>query len=185
MEDAHVEKSKAKKAKKSKKQVVMTPQESDDEAEQPEIHELPAKKRKRQAGINDETVVPIPAAEVAAPDVVPTSEKSKKRAKKDKKAKKGKSASNTDAPAQTEDKKSTAANTAENWNVQNLDGGANRQAKFMRLLGAKKSGQAAGSGVKPRDHLDMKHVADDLEKQFEAGRFMKHEAGGQKRGLGA
>ncbi|RKU41887.1 hypothetical protein DL546_004081 [Coniochaeta pulveracea] len=74
----------------------------------------------------------------------------------------------------------------EKWNVGGLEGGSQRQSKFARLLGAKKQGIAvepAAGGASTRSGLDR--VTNDLEKQFEYGRRMKHDSGGQKRGLGA
>jgi hypothetical protein len=74
----------------------------------------------------------------------------------------------------------------EKWNVGGLEGGSQRQSKFARLLGAKKQGIAvepATGSASSKPGLDR--VTNDLEKQFEYGRRMKHESGGQKRGLGA
>ena len=165
---------KDKKKKKSQKSAIETPEDSADEAEEPKVQEQPAqkdkakkkKKRKLEAQADGEAKTEDVAAE-----------KKKKKAKKAKKEK-------LEATTASEDK-TPAANAPENWNVQSLDGGSDRKAKFLRLLGGKKAGQTVGDGDKPRDNLDMKHVADDLEKQFEAGRHMKFETGGQKGGLGA
>jgi hypothetical protein len=89
-------------------------------------------------------------------------------------------------PAATEPAK--GAEVLEKWNVGGLEGGSQRQSKFARLLGAKKQGipveSGAGNGTS-RQGLDQSQVTNDLEKQFEYGRKMKHESGGQKRGLGA
>lgn len=186
MEDAPVEKTKKnnkkdkkkKKEKKTLKPAIETPQESEDEAEHPDTHEQPAckdkagKKRKLDARVDSEAVAPSPVTENASSE-----KKDKKKAKKEKKLK-------SEAPSHSEEKK-PAGIAPENWNVQSLDGGSDRQSKFLRLLGGKKAGQAVGGADKARDHLDMKNVADNLEKQFEAGRHMKYETGGQKRGLGA
>ncbi|EOO02931.1 putative wound-responsive protein ked protein [Phaeoacremonium minimum UCRPA7] len=165
---------KDKKKKKTRKSAIETPEDSADEAEEPKVQEQLAqkdkakkkKKRKLEAQADDGA---------KTEDVA--SDKKKKKAKKAKKEK-------LEATTASEEK-TPAANAPENWNVQSLDGGSDRKAKFLRLLGGKKAGQTMGDGDKPRDNLDMKHVADDLEKQFEAGRHMKFETGGQKRGLGA
>ncbi|KAK1766086.1 small acidic protein-like domain-containing protein, partial [Phialemonium atrogriseum] len=87
-------------------------------------------------------------------------------------------------PSKTEEGK---ADLSERWNVQALGGGSSRQDKFMRLLGGKKHGattsNAGGNGG--REHLDIGHVVNDLERQFEAGIRMKFESSGQRKGLGA
>ncbi|KAJ2896731.1 hypothetical protein MKZ38_005259 [Zalerion maritima] len=78
----------------------------------------------------------------------------------------------------------------ERWNVQGLEGGSQRQAKFLKLLGGKKAGLnekalAANAGASSRQILDSKWAEEDLEKQFKAGMKSKEMGGGKKRGLGA
>ncbi|KAK3308629.1 small acidic protein family-domain-containing protein [Chaetomium strumarium] len=99
-----------------------------------------------------------------------------------------------DAPAPASTSAPSAApdaNLSERWNVQQLDGGAKRQDKFMRLLGGKKQGTTnatAGTGQAKdgaRKRLDIGQVSQELEKQFNAGVQMKFGTGGQRRGLGA
>lgn len=82
--------------------------------------------------------------------------------------------------------KATVEDVAERWNVGGLEGGSSRQSKFMRLLGAKKAGITAPvvEVAKPGEDKTAK-MADELERQFDAGRRMKYESGGQKKGLGA
>jgi hypothetical protein len=84
-------------------------------------------------------------------------------------------------------KKVGAEDVSERWNVGGLEGGSQRRSKFMRLLGAKKVGlpEPAAGAVKPAAGFDSSLVADELERQFESGRRMKYESGGQKKGLGA
>lgn len=81
-------------------------------------------------------------------------------------------------------KATTVDDVAERWNIGGLEGGSQRQSKFMRLLGAKKAG-IAPTAKQPAGKGSTDRVADELERQFEYGRKMKHESGGQKRGLGS
>jgi hypothetical protein len=111
------------------------------------------------------------------------------------KGKKGKKSKASGGPGDAPMSGSNAvpvADLAERWNVQQLDGGAQRQDKFMRLLGGKKQGPAnvatAGTGQAKdgaRKRLDVGQVSQELEKQFNAGVQLKFGTGGQRRGLGA
>lgn len=79
----------------------------------------------------------------------------------------------------------------ERWHVKELDGGSQRQSKFMRLLGGKKAAVEAtgepssgGGGARPR--MDINQANRELEQQFDTSVRMKFEGGGAKRkGLGA
>ncbi|ELQ39135.1 hypothetical protein MCOR02_007203 [Pyricularia oryzae] len=107
---------------------------------------------------------------------------------KEKKSKKSKSKDETIADASAiVEKKPARTGAAEQWNVSGLDGGASRQDKFMRLLGGKKAGNesASVSTGTSKGKVDSYRSADDLQRQFDYGMKMKHEMGGQKRGLGA
>lgn len=153
------------------------------------------KKRKREAQASEPTV-----AEEAkqADESTPSKKKAKKEKedKKNKKEKKKKHEKHEKNPEKTalmpeEDKGPalTAEAEAASWNVGALDGGADRRAKFLRLLGGgKKTGAPAAvksSGSSSRPHLDINKVTDELAHQFEAGRKMKFDMGGQRKGLGA
>ena len=75
---------------------------------------------------------------------------------------------------------------ADKWNVTALDGGAERQSKFMKLLGGgKASSSGAQNSGEARSKSDIQKSQDDLQKQYDAGMRMKLEGQGQRRGLGA
>lgn len=109
---------------------------------------------------------------------------SDKKAKKAEKAEKRKRAAEAEGKAEKESEESAVQ--AEQWQVDGLEGGSARQAKFLRLLGGKKAGAAA-----PTAHGAAKGASDstkaeaDIQKQFEAGMKMKNEGGSKRRGLGA
>ena len=115
----------------------------------------------------------------------------KKRKRKSREARKisaGKTVEQKKAEAEAEAAdQAKEDNAPERWNVEELEGGAKRQDKFLRLLGGKKLGVQAGKKTDESDrpHLDMTHVSDDLQKQFDSGIRMKYDAGGQRKGLGA
>lgn len=70
------------------------------------------------------------------------------------------------------------------WNSAELSGGDARQSKFLRLLGAGKSG--ALSNVSKQDDTGSSRFREqELEKQFNAGIKIKNEPNGKRRGLGA
>ncbi|KKF95483.1 hypothetical protein CFO_g2172 [Ceratocystis platani] len=120
-------------------------------------------------------------------------QKEKKRkeddaAKKEKKAKKSKKAqdkptveANASMPKnqeQHQESKPTSDNTKANWRVGALDGGAKRQQKFMRLLGAGKNAAAAATAtgsVGKSEKTQVARMQADLQNQFEAGMRMKNE----------
>ncbi|KAL2760590.1 hypothetical protein ACRALDRAFT_2039198 [Sodiomyces alcalophilus JCM 7366] len=83
--------------------------------------------------------------------------------------------------------KEAGTDDGEQWNVSGLDGGAERQKKFLKLLGGGKKG--AGTSTHPqhttKNKVDISKVNQDLEKQFNAGMQMKWDGGGARRGLGA
>ncbi|KXJ93141.1 small acidic protein family-domain-containing protein [Microdochium bolleyi] len=89
--------------------------------------------------------------------------------------------------------KSTAKSTdeqaahGEQWNVQALDGGAQRQAKFLKLLGGgKKGGEGLNTdGGASQSKADIAHMQSSLEKQFNAGMQAKEAGVSRRRGLGA
>lgn len=187
-------KKKSKKDKKDKKQKQEIGTEGAP-ADAPAEDEPPAKKSKKTKKRDLEQELPDAAADVPAPAAVPADEVALKKAKKDKKSKKEKKAAaesgdKDKAGKDTTDAEKKPAAEAANWNVGELEGGASRQAKFLRLLGGKSAGGAAGAAAPAtsgaaRQHFNVNQVTGELEKQFEAGRRMKHDMGGQRRGLGA
>ena len=100
---------------------------------------------------------------------------------------------------------------AHSWNAQYLSGGADRQDKFARLLGAGKADKKEGSAKNPEDAakaekkarkaerkaareleaqnaakaVELQKIQQDLERQYDTGMRMKHNGGSKKRGLGA
>lgn len=141
------------------------------------------RKRKREAEINGETVEnnTSPAKEVEK-------DKEKKKSKKPRGEKLHKKYAENPGP----NVQQPGTDLSEQWNVRGLGGGTARQDKFLRLLGGKKgsvSSSFEGTDRSPakttaRGRLDMAHVNEDLEKQFEAGMRMK-DLHGPRRGLGA
>ncbi|KAH7152484.1 small acidic protein family-domain-containing protein [Dactylonectria estremocensis] len=144
--------------------------------------------------------------EKEASEADPEIESSDKKAKKAKKAEKKRKRANeaakaavTEEPAVKKDKskdKSTkkpkrtekaeedaGAAEAEKWQVEDLDGGEARQAKFLRLLGGKKAGAAVAPASKSKS--DSTKAEAEIQRQFEAGMKMKNEGGSKRRGLGA
>lgn len=75
------------------------------------------------------------------------------------------------------------------WNPDALSGGSARKDKFLKLLGAKKGGQAGKITNKPAkangNVVDISKIQSELERQFESGIKMKHDGGSKRRGLGA
>lgn len=77
-------------------------------------------------------------------------------------------------------------NGGEQWNADALTGDAARKDKFLRLLGASKvTGTDKPSKKVKAKPEDLVRMENDLERQFEAGIKMKHDAQGKRRGLGA
>lgn len=159
-----------KKAKKDRKKKSEAAPAVADEGEQPETKKSKKseKKRKRESAAGTEET---PAEDVEHPS---------KKEKKQKKENKGKKDKKSDEPAE---------DTEATWNVEQLDGGAERQAKMLRLLGGKKKGATAApssaSGSKAKNSLDSVKAEADLQRQFEDGMRAKNEGGGHRRGLGA
>lgn len=149
-----------KKAKKSKK--AKSEDETTDKKEK-----KAEKKRKRAAEVEEAAAVEEPSPK-------------EKKEKKDKKVKK------TKEKKATKEDEPTAAN-AEQWHVDELDGGSARQAKFLRLLGGKKAGGAGSASTEhaSKGKSDSVKAEADIQRQFEAGIKMKHEGGNHRRGLGA
>lgn len=96
----------------------------------------------------------------------------------DKKTKKTKSAAKSAAERAAE---------GEQWNVQALDGGMQRQAKFLKLLGGGKKGAEGSdaSAVASQSKADIAHMQSSLEKQFNNGMKAKEAGLSRRRGLGA
>ncbi|KAH8588412.1 small acidic protein family-domain-containing protein [Bisporella sp. PMI_857] len=82
---------------------------------------------------------------------------------------------------------STSHNTVgEQWNTQALIGDEARKAKFLRLLGARKTGDDSSKKHKSsKKVIDILKVQSDLERQYEAGIKLKHDGGSKRRGLGS
>lgn len=162
-EAAKAEEKKSKKSEKNKD----TAAETEDQDEKPQSVEKDTKKSKKAEKKRKRT---SDAAETEEPSV-----------KKDKKEKKTKSKKST-----TEES-SAAKEEGEQWQVEDLDGGASRQQKFLRLLGGKKAGT---TGVGAASHVskgksDSTKAEADIQRQFEVGMKMKAEGGSKRRGLGA
>jgi len=146
------------------------------EADYAETETKKEKKRKREVVVNEN----------------PNEDGPSKKTKKKKTAKKEKAQAELETVSEAA---KVEADADERWHVRNLEGGAARQEKFLKLLGGKKAKAASTSGetkandsaptAASRDRLHMGHVAEDLEKQFQAGVRMKFEQSGQRRGLGA
>ncbi|SPO00719.1 uncharacterized protein DNG_03467 [Cephalotrichum gorgonifer] len=103
---------------------------------------------------------------------------------------KGKSTTRDSSTANVthKDNAPSSANLADRWNVTALEGGSDRQNKFMKLLGGGKVAASASSAPpnagRPASKLDIHRVQDDLQRQYDAGMRMKFEGQGQRRGLG-
>lgn len=161
------------------------------------------KKRKRQSPDEDGPAgalnisPPAGSSDVARdaaleqPQEEKDSKKAKKESKKIKKAAKGKDTkaaqdTNTTSAA-SKNEGPSSINDADNWNVSGLGGGAERQNKFMKLLGGGKAAfsPATQNSGKARPKYDVHKSQDDLQKQYDVGMRMKFEGQGQRRGLGA
>lgn len=114
-------------------------------------------------------------AEVEEPEV--SDMKSKKAEKKRKRA--------AETKGKKEQGSDDAAAQAEQWHVDALEGGTDRQAKFLRLLGGKKAGAPVAASQGTKGTSDPTKAEADIQKQFEAGMKMKNETGSKRRGLGA
>lgn len=171
--DEEAKDKKTKKDKKSKKSKSETAdvEEVVEEAEDVTESKAEKKKRKREAEADE-----INNTAVEADD-----SKEKKRKKKDKKANNSVDVEAKEQTNNAQDQEKTTG--AEQWNVSALGGGATRQAKFMKLLGGKKSVDAGTDSSAGTSKQHIEHMQDDLERQFEAG-MRKKDLGG-KRGLGA
>ncbi|WKT43374.1 hypothetical protein QSH57_008210 [Fusarium oxysporum f. sp. vasinfectum] len=109
---------------------------------------------------------------VSAADISPEAKKAEKKRKR----------------AETKDKKEKepeSAAQAEQWQVDDLEGGSARQAKFLRLLGGKKAGASVAASHNTKGASDSTKAEADIQKQFEAGMKMKNDGGSKRRGLGA
>ncbi|KAM0813872.1 putative Small acidic protein family-domain-containing protein [Seiridium cardinale] len=176
------EKKKSKKSKKSKSEDAGDDEVADDDVADSETKAQ--KKRKREGDVDAPAADDSTTVEAAAAAEFADGPKEKKQ-KKSKKAKK--SVGDAEANLETKDVEGqeTSVDGVEQWNVHALGGGSARQDKFMRLLGAKKAGNAEASsgaahGVSSQQINSIQH---DLERQFNAG--MKKKDIGGKRGLGA
>ena len=110
--------------------------------------------------------------------------------------KKRKRSETTEAPVEKSEKSKKSKKEAkpaseqtgggEQWNVQALDGGAQRQAKFLKLLGGGKKGDAANadSGA-AKSKAEIAKMTSNLEKQFNQGMQAKEAGVSRRRGLGA
>lgn len=163
--DKKKQKKKSKKVKAEDTDVAMTGAEEEVERK-PSKKDKKEKKRKRDAeDAHDE-------------HPTPKKEKGEKKSKRSK----SKKADEEDAPKTNAD--------AENWNVDELEGGQSRQAKFMRLLGGKKAGASAAtdptSAKKAKKGTSDSIKAEaEIRRQFETGMKAKNEGGAHRRGLGA
>jgi len=160
--------------------------------------EKPKKEKKDKKGKKEKKVRVVAPEEVKEEAVESESEDeepkvSEKKAKKDKKEKKDKKAekkrkraaeSESEPKSKTKESEEPAAQ-AEKWQVDDLEGGSARQAKFLRLLGGKKAGATAPATHGSKGTSDSTKAEADIQRQFEAGMKMKNEGGSKRRGLGA
>jgi len=110
-----------------------------------------------------------------------TKEKKSKKDKKEKKEKTEKKRKKNSANGE-----GAEPEEVEQWNVGELDGGAQRQDKFLRLLGAKKAGADTNGVTKAHKGKSAASKAEaDIQRQFETGVKMKFDGNGKRRGLGA
>jgi hypothetical protein len=150
----------------------------------PEAKEEPKeskKEKKSKKGKKVRLVEPEKAEEEAVESEVEVEDPkaSDKKAKKAEKKRKR---------AETKDKKEKepeSAAQAEQWQVDDLEGGSARQAKFLRLLGGKKAGASVAASHNTKGASDSTKAEADIQKQFEAGMKMKNDGGSKRRGLGA
>lgn len=156
-----------------------------------------AKKAKQKAEPEvEQEVAPEVETEVkqeaeAEPEVdVP--KKSKKEKKAEKKRKRASDAADVaeepkaSKKSKAKEDSSSAPAEAEQWQVGDLDGGPQRQSKFLRLLGAKKNGvTAAAASTVSKGKSDSTKAEAEIQRQFEAGMKMRNEGGSKRRGLGA
>lgn len=168
------------KGKQLEEDVAIEPVKESDIPKSDDKSEKKSKKDKKRKRDSEAAVEPLiePTTEVTSEDAL-SSKKSKKN--------KRKSAGADDKEQAPVEETKPVAEAAAAWNVGALDGGAARQAKFMRLLGGKKATATASAATSAggRPHFDIGAVTNQLEQQFEAGRRMKFDMGGQRKGLGA
>ena len=135
--------------------------EVEPEAEEAQLKKSKDKKRKREA----------------EPEAEASPIRKKKKDKKEKKKSKG------TKPTVDEN---TGPAEAQQWNVLELDGGSDRQNKFLRLLGGKKTGaKSHGASSTPIGSSNAVRAEAAIQRQFEVGMKMKNDGGQNRRGLGA
>jgi hypothetical protein len=119
-----------------------------------------------------------PKAEDGEVKTAPVVDASELEGKKKKKSRK--SEQEVEVPSQE------PTSVAMQWNPDALTGNAARQEKFLRLLGAKKSGaMVSRSDKSSKKFEDVAKIETDLERQYEAGIKHKHGGGNRHMGLGA
>ncbi|KAF4338805.1 small acidic family domain protein [Fusarium beomiforme] len=152
----------------------------------PEVEEEPeeSKKEKKSRKGKKVRLVEPEKVEDEAVESEPEVEKPKASDKKAKKAEKKRKRAAEDKDKK--EKEPEAPAQAEQWQVDDLEGGSARQAKFLRLLGGKKAGASiAASSHNTKGASDSTKAEADIQKQFEAGMKMKNDGGSKRRGLGA
>ncbi|KAF5244939.1 hypothetical protein FAUST_2048 [Fusarium austroamericanum] len=160
-------------------------------ADVPSEAEEEPKKSKKDKKSKKEKKVKIVEPEEAKEEVIKSKSEDEDEEPKvsDKKAKKAEKKRKREAEAKAKAEKNSeeSAAQAEQWQVDGLEGGSERQAKFMRLLGGKKAGAAAPAahGSASKGTSDSTKAEAEIQKQFEAGMKMKNEGGSKRRGLGA
>lgn len=198
------EKKKDKKSKKAKKDEEPEPEpelQNELESEGVLLSDSPEKpkKKKKSKNTQNEDVVMDDAEEEVETKASKKDKKEKKRKraaeeedekptpKSEKKSKKSKKSKSED----TAEEADTQTNAdAENWHVDELEGGQSRQAKFMRLLGGNKGGAVAATDSPSAKKVkkgksDATKAEADIQRQFETGMKAKNEGGSHRRGLGA
>ncbi|KAL2676706.1 hypothetical protein Neosp_010470 [[Neocosmospora] mangrovei] len=151
--------------------------------------EKKSKKSKKAKEVEVEEEAVEAESDSEEPAVEKKSKKAEKKRKRDsevaaetstRKEKKGK--------GKKEKEDSSADAPAEQWHVDEVEGGSARQAKFLRLLGGKKGGASTGAPATShasKGQSDSTKAEAEIQKQFEAGMKMKNEGGSKRRGLGA
>ncbi|KAF9775923.1 hypothetical protein IL306_005920 [Fusarium sp. DS 682] len=151
----------------------------------PELEEEPTESKKEKKSKKGKKVRLVEPEKVEEEAVESEAEVEEPK-KSDKKAKKAEKKRKRTEAKDKQEKEAEPAAQAEQWQVDDLEGGSARQAKFLRLLGGKKAGASvAASSHNTKGASDSTKAEADIQKQFEAGMKMKNDGGSKRRGLGA
>ncbi len=127
-------------------------------------------------------------SETETAEIESTKDKKRKRQASDKEEPK-KQRNGKDKAAAWDSEAPGARGAADNWNVSALEGGAQRQNKFMKLLGGGKAAASTASGTQKwgvgSTKDDVRRQQEEIQRQYDAGMRLKFEGQGQRKGLGA